>query len=210
MELFVWTDRTGQKEYATIQVEALERWRQWIPTMQAKLDAKDLDPDFFVQLFDACLFGGALRCWTTVDLIDRPSPSLYRSKIQADLERKDHRLTVVLRPDSNTTWTEPTVQHLLSVLLHNMTHAAFWLFAYRCVDCKCLRTEAMTGSIKVHGPSWMELGQAVEKEADQSRLGFKHQWFMCVEPDHVSRKEELTVVTILQKQKGNSRALANC
>ena len=82
MELFVRTDRTGQREYeyATIQVEALCRWRQWIPTMQAALDAKDLDLDLFVQLFDDHLCASALRCWTTVNLIDRPSPSLYRSK----------------------------------------------------------------------------------------------------------------------------------
>lgn len=201
MEFFVRTDRTGQREYATIQVEALCRWHQWIPTMQAALDAKDLDLDLFVHLFDDHLFGGALRCWTTVNLIDRPSPSLYRSKTQEDPERTDHRLIVVLRPDSNTTWTEPTVQHLLAVLLHEMTHAAFWLFACRCVDCKCLRTEAMTRTIKGHGLSWIEPGEAVDKEAYQSRLGFKQQWFMCVGPDHVSRKEELTFVTILQKKK---------
>ena len=55
--------------------------------------------------------------------------------------------------------------------------------------------------MKGHGPSWMELGQAFEKEANQSRLGFKQQWFMCVKPDNVSRKEELTFVAILQKKK---------
>lgn len=122
MEFFTRKEQACQRGYATIQTEAPERWRQWVHTMQVTLDAKDLDLDFFLQLFDDHFFGGALRCWMTVSLIDRPSQSRHYGKTDVDPDRKGHTLIVVVRPDSNTTSTELIIQHFLVVLLHEMTH----------------------------------------------------------------------------------------
>lgn len=122
MEFFTQKEQAGQRGYAAIQTEAPERWRQWVHTMQVTLDAKDLDLDFFFQLFDDHFFGGALRCWMTVILIDRRSQSRHYGKTDVDPDREGHTLIVVVRPDSNTTWTELTIQHFLVGLLHEMTH----------------------------------------------------------------------------------------
>ena len=189
--------QSDPREQVTIRTEALERWRKWVPTMQATLDSKDLDVDFFFELFDDYFFSGALRSRTTVRMVDRPLYIGAGGKTAVgvalvDPDRKDHVLIKIAKPPTTiTTWAEHTVQMLLAILLHEMTHAVFRIFGCRCADCRCLRTEELTRGIKGHGPSWMQLGQAVEKEANRSLREFKHLWFMCVGAGDVSRKEEL-------------------
>lgn len=69
------------------------------------------------------------------------------------------------------------------------------------MNCQCTRTSSLTGAVKGHGPLWMELGQAVEKEANRSLLGFKHQRFMGVGPDVAPRKQELASNAKLERRR---------
>ena len=99
--------------------------------------AKSFDLQQIFQIFDDYLFRGALRSHVRlVWIADEAADFEYYGKCQKDPSSSDRVLIRIVEPCGEGSWTTGTVQHLLSILLHEMGHAVFQLFECVCIYCQ--------------------------------------------------------------------------
>ena len=90
----------------------------------------------------------------------------------------------IVKPDA---WTEESIQHLLSVLIHEMAHAVFQKYKCQCMQCSCYEQRARGTGFTGHGTEWKTLAQAMEAELRRSFPGFQRIWRI-----HGCRRGDLT------------------
>ena len=156
-------DHTDLMDPDGIQQQALDRMRDEFRkgSELAMLNNKKSLQFFFRQL-DDYLFFGVLSQWTRVDMVDEMSnpTSLGSMSVNKKKPAPHVSIKVLRRMDLGYGHAEASLA-ILNCLLHEMAHAVLDIFSCR---CSCVAgTKGVTG----HGPSWMMLGQAIEREMNR-------------------------------------------
>ena len=130
-----------------------------------------------------------LSKWTSVVWVDRdPNHPERLSYFGEDPTKPNpHGLIKIVRRTELVPGAILSLIKILSALLHEMAHAV--LRIYTCL-CRCRgRTLGVTG----HGPSWVKLVEAIEKELERS-FGGRDKWaFYIIDSlrNEISRIEKL-------------------
>lgn len=163
------------------QVKACERWQGWYPNVVGYLPRqRDFDLSIPFEIFDDYFFCGAL--WNPCRLYwknQRAMPgALGQTFDKGDCsEIWISRLTGHARGER---WTERSLQDILDTLLHGMCHAAFQIFGCNCSDCFCYDNLIGTSGITGHGPSYVQLCKAIEREANRTFGDLGERWNLDV------------------------------
>ena len=156
-----------------LQEAALQRWHQWLPTIDDSLREDGLDLQFLFHLFDDYYFQGRIKHDTTAKWIE------YRSGLPLlgmTIVRGTRAVIFIKKLHPQRVWKRDLVKFLLGTLLHEMAHAFVDLKGCSCPTCVCPANVPNTCGVSGHGPSWVKLCEAIEAEANRSLRGLHGIW----------------------------------
>jgi hypothetical protein len=144
----------------------------------------------FFDIFDDAYFGGHLKGYCTLELVEERTLSCLRNLKGIDgicqphgpgLERdprfklEQPRVNIVItnyfRDDERRLkWTIDQIPNYLGTLAHEMLHAFFLIYTCGCIDCSEGRDDLSGGS---HGEFWQAAACAIEKVDRRQFLGLE-------------------------------------
>ena len=170
-----------------LQEAALQRWHQWLPTIDDSLREDALDLQFLFHLFDDYYFQGRIKHSTTVQWIEYRPDLSFLGKTPV---RGTRAVIVITKLHPQRVWGRHLVKFLLSTLLHEMAHAFVKLKGCNCPTCICPVYIPKTLGVTWHGPSWVKLCEAIEMEANRSLRGLNGIWDLDCKEHGVSLRLE--------------------
>ena len=182
--------QTMLNNYSIVQLKAIQNWDSLTSTIRtwdgrddsiaARFNNKTGDTALFefLEVFDCFFFRGALRRWVTIKFI--PFSETIWGLTRDDQHKKNHVIIEMNRPRAE--WTKAIFQRVMSTILHEMTHAIFWVFHCRKPFCESpdFKARHQGTHCSGHGPSWRRLGQSIEREANRSLRAVEGHWDMDV------------------------------
>ena len=150
------------------QFGAVQAWYALTEMLDFRTNSrKDIEDKLtaFFEIFDNYFFNGNMKARTVVHWADRLQGDHFGvSEAFWDQDGKMHACIRICLPQlPRNQWTPFLFQGALSVLLHEMVHSFFTLYACKCPRCECLVSMAKHQGVpgSGHGPLFREVCMAV-------------------------------------------------
>lgn len=168
---------------------ARQRWIDWYGSLPVHASGNPFQlPLQFGLLYDY-LFDGTVRGLVRVQWLKYNTKAHLYGYTEDDPKNQPFGalINVYKRPGAKNN-SEGIV---LGKLLHEMVHAVFSVFGCRCAHCNCELNVPFADGLSGHGPPFMELARAVEKEANREFPLGQGSWDLNVADGGISPSLEL-------------------
>lgn len=176
-----------------IQTSALERWHALQFEWGKSIEAYPIPLDSFVEILDDYFFLGSLRPYTEVMLMDDTSETIFWAGFTGSRKPASGTkyIEIKLKPPVSKLWGRAATKFFLATLLHEMAHALISIYSGPEKLLGVNRKRAETSGLTGHGPCWVKIAAAIEREANRSLGGSWYKWDLGIKD---ARDEESKVL----------------